>query len=93
MDFDHVSFSYRQGKGKPVLQDIDLHIEAGQTIAVYLGGVRQSAAQFTVQNTSPGSCPLTIQQDGTIVCGTALADTTIYIRCGTSEGRYILGGP
>ena len=32
MDFDHVSFSYRQGKGKPVLQDIDLHIEAGQTI-------------------------------------------------------------
>ena len=68
-------------------------IEAGQTIAVYLGGVRQSAAQFTVQNTSPGSCPLTIRQDGTIVCGTALADTTIYIRCGTSEGRYILGGP
>lgn len=28
VDFDHVSFSYRQGKGKPVLQDIDLHIEA-----------------------------------------------------------------
>ena len=35
--FDHVSFSYRQGKGKPVLQDIDLHIEAGQTIGI-LGG-------------------------------------------------------
>ena len=26
-----------QGKGKPVLQDIDLHIEAGQTIGI-LGG-------------------------------------------------------
>ena len=37
MDFDHVIFSYRQGKGKPVLQDIDLHIEAGQTIGI-LGG-------------------------------------------------------
>ena len=37
VDFDHVSFSYRQGKGKPVLQDIDLHIEAGQTIGI-LGG-------------------------------------------------------
>ena len=55
--------------------------------------MRKTASQFTVQNTSPGSCPLTIQADGTIVCGTALADTTIYIRCGTSEGRYILGGP
>ena len=29
----------------------------------------------------------------TIVCGRASADTTIYIRCGTSEGRYVLGGP
>ena len=41
IDFDHVSFSYRQGKGKPVLQDIDLHIEAGQTIGI-LGGTGSS---------------------------------------------------
>ena len=41
VDFDHVSFSYRQGKGKPVLQDIDLHIEAGQTIGI-LGGTGSS---------------------------------------------------
>ena len=41
IDFDHVSFSYRQGKGKPVLQDIDLHIEGGQTIGI-LGGTGSS---------------------------------------------------
>ena len=45
------------------------------------------------QNSSPATCRLTVREDGTIVCGRASADTTIYIRCGTSEGRYILGGP
>lgn len=38
IEFQNVSFSYRkEGKGKPVLQDIDLKIEAGQTIGI-LGG-------------------------------------------------------
>lgn len=35
--FDHVSFSYRHGSGKPVLQDIDLHVRPGETIGV-IGG-------------------------------------------------------
>ena len=66
-------------------------IEEGQTIQVYLDGVRQT--NFTLQNSSPATCRLAVRDDGTIVCGRASADTTIYIRCGTSEGRYILGGP
>ena len=66
-------------------------IEEGQSIQVYLDGVRQT--NFTLQNSSPATCRLTVREDGTIVCGRASADTTIYIRCGTSEGRYILGGP
>ena len=37
VDFDHVSFSYRHGSGKPVLQDIDLHVRPGETIGV-IGG-------------------------------------------------------
>lgn len=37
VDFDHVSFSYRHGSGKPVLQDIDLHIRPGETIGI-IGG-------------------------------------------------------
>lgn len=36
VDFDHVSFAY-QATGKPVLQDIDLHIRAGETIGI-IGG-------------------------------------------------------
>ncbi len=35
VDFENVSFAY--GKGKPVLQDINFHIEAGETIGI-LGG-------------------------------------------------------
>ncbi len=35
--FDNVSFSYRQGQGKPVLQGIDLEIRAGETIGI-IGG-------------------------------------------------------
>ena len=66
-------------------------LTSASSLQVYLDGVRQT--NFTLQNSSPATCRLTVREDGTIVCGRASADTTIYIRCGTSEGRYILGGP
>lgn len=34
IDFNHVNFSYRKGSGDHVLQDIDLHIKAGETIGI-----------------------------------------------------------
>lgn len=37
IDFNHVSFSYKQGSGEETLQDIDLHIKSGETIGV-IGG-------------------------------------------------------
>ena len=38
IDFDHVNFSYKQGgSGKETLHDIDLHIDAGETIGI-IGG-------------------------------------------------------
>ena len=37
IDFTHITFSYRQGSGEPVLRDIDLHIRAGETIGI-VGG-------------------------------------------------------
>ena len=37
IDFDHVSFSYKQGSGKNALSDIDLYIKSGETIGV-IGG-------------------------------------------------------
>lgn len=37
IDFDSVNFSYRQGTGRNVLEDIDLHIKSGETIGV-IGG-------------------------------------------------------
>lgn len=37
IDFDHVSFSYRQGSGERVLKDISFHIDAGETIGI-IGG-------------------------------------------------------
>ncbi len=37
IDFDHVSFSYREGSGEYVLNDIDLHIHAGETVGI-IGG-------------------------------------------------------
>ncbi|MCI2058675.1 MAG: ABC transporter ATP-binding protein/permease [Oscillibacter sp.] len=37
IDFDHVSFSYHQGTGKPVLRDVDLHIRSGEVIGI-IGG-------------------------------------------------------
>ena len=37
IDFDHVSFSYKEGSSKYALSGIDLHIKAGETIGV-IGG-------------------------------------------------------
>ncbi len=37
IDFEHVYFSYAKGKGKPVLENIDLHIRSGETIGI-IGG-------------------------------------------------------
>lgn len=37
IDFNHVSFSYKQGSGEETLHDIDLHIQAGETIGI-IGG-------------------------------------------------------
>ncbi len=37
IEFRDVSFSYRKGSGKPVLQDVNLRIESGRTIGI-LGG-------------------------------------------------------
>ncbi|MGN1023150.1 MAG: ABC transporter ATP-binding protein [Lachnospiraceae bacterium] len=37
IDFDHVTFSYRQDAKEPVLKDVTLHIRSGETIGI-LGG-------------------------------------------------------
>lgn len=37
IDFNHVSFSYKQGSKKDTLHDIDLHISVGETIGI-IGG-------------------------------------------------------
>lgn len=37
IDFNHVTFSYKHGTGEPVLKDIDLHIQSGETIGI-IGG-------------------------------------------------------
>lgn len=37
VDFENVSFAYENGKGKPVLKDINLHIRPGETIGI-IGG-------------------------------------------------------
>ena len=37
VDFENVSFSYRQGNGRPVLDHINLHIHSGETIGI-IGG-------------------------------------------------------
>ncbi len=37
IDFDHVGFSYKKNAAKETLHDIDLHIEAGETIGI-IGG-------------------------------------------------------
>lgn len=45
IDFEHVSFSYRQGNGKETLKDIDLHIKPGETIGV-IGGTGCGKSSF-----------------------------------------------
>lgn len=37
VDFNHVTFSYKHGTGEPVLRDIELHIQSGETIGI-IGG-------------------------------------------------------
>lgn len=37
VDFQYVTFAYGEGTGKPVLSDINLHVEAGETIGI-IGG-------------------------------------------------------
>ena len=37
IDFDHVSFAYKEGTGDDALEDIDLHIRSGETIGI-IGG-------------------------------------------------------
>ncbi len=37
IDFNHVSFAYRQGSGENTLDDIDLHIKSGETVGI-IGG-------------------------------------------------------
>jgi len=37
IDFEHVTFSYSQGNGEKTLKDINLHIQAGETIGI-IGG-------------------------------------------------------
>ena len=37
VDFENVSFAYQSGSGRPVLQNIDLHIRSGETIGI-IGG-------------------------------------------------------
>ena len=73
VDFDHVSFSYRQGKGKPVLQDIDLHIESGMTV------VLQKNVLFSgtiLENLRWGNAEAT-QEECERVCRLACADDFI----------------
>lgn len=45
IDFNHVSFSYKQGSGKETLKDIDLHIKSGETIGV-IGGTGCGKSSF-----------------------------------------------
>ena len=37
IDFNHVGFAYRPGSGESALQDIDLHVGAGETLGI-VGG-------------------------------------------------------
>ena len=45
IDFDHVTFTYQQRSGKPVLSDIDLHIQSGETIGI-MGGTGSSKSSL-----------------------------------------------
>lgn len=45
VDFENVSFAYKRGTGKPVLEGINLHINAGETIGV-IGGTGSAKSSF-----------------------------------------------
>ena len=45
IDFDHVTFAYQQRSGKPVISDIDLHIQSGETIGI-MGGTGSSKSSL-----------------------------------------------
>ena len=45
VDFNHVNFSYSKSAGRNVLDDIDLHIKAGETIGI-LGGTGSSKSSL-----------------------------------------------
>ncbi len=45
IDFNHVRFSYKKGSGADTLQDIDLHIKAGETIGI-IGGTGCGKSSF-----------------------------------------------
>ena len=45
IDFDHVTFAYQQRSGKPVLSDIDLHIQSDETIGI-MGGTGSSKSSL-----------------------------------------------
>lgn len=45
IDFNHVNFSYKQGSGEDTLQDIDIHIRAGETIGI-IGGTGCGKSSF-----------------------------------------------
>ena len=63
VDFENVSFAYRKGSGKPVLQDIDLHIRSGETIGI-LGGT--GSAKSSLVNLIPRLYDVT---EGTVKVG------------------------
>lgn len=45
IDFNHVSFSYKEGSGEETLYDIDIHIRAGETIGI-IGGTGCGKSSF-----------------------------------------------
>ena len=45
IDFDDVSFSYRGGTGEPTLQNVQLHINSGETVGI-LGGTGSGKSTF-----------------------------------------------
>lgn len=45
VDFNHVCFSYKTGTGEPVLKNIELHINAGETIGI-IGGTGSSKSSL-----------------------------------------------
>ena len=45
VDFEQVDFAYRNGTGRPVLQDITFHVDSGETIGV-IGGTGSSKSSL-----------------------------------------------